>query len=111
MKCSLECTGASFDTTFSAISIFPGIHSDHTAKVNSAEAIVYEKTIVSAFAAEFTWPIIDLHSFSCQILEFLLVVCRLEVSKNLRNDPTPCLPLSLHLPSLHSSILARGRSF
>ena len=51
--------GASFNTTLSAISIFRRIHSGHTAKVNSAEAIVYDKTIVSAFSAtsaEFTWP-------------------------------------------------------
>ena len=52
----------SFDTKLSAILIFRGIHFGHTAKVNFAEAIVYEKTIVSAFSAvsatsaEFTWP-------------------------------------------------------
>ena len=49
----------SFDTKLSAILIFRGIHFGHTAKVNFAEAIVYEKTIVSAVSvtsAEFTWP-------------------------------------------------------
>ena len=50
----------SFDTKLSAILIFRGIHFGHTAEVNFAVAIVYEKTMVSAFSAtsaEFTWPL------------------------------------------------------
>ena len=56
----------SFDTKLSAILIFRGIHFGHTAKVNFAEAIVYEKTIVSAVSAtsaEFTWPKTSTHQF------------------------------------------------
>ena len=68
----------SFDTKLSAILIFRGIHFGHTAKVNFAEAIVYEKTIVSAFSAvsatsaEFTWPYqIFLKSSDFEDSEFL----------------------------------------
>ena len=87
----------SFDTKLSAILIFRGIHFGHTAEVNFAEAIVYEKTIVSAFSAvsatsaEFTWPFTRV-SDKCV--------------KELRNSK-----LDLNLPLLKTSFGQKSFSF